>query len=225
MARLALPAMGLPRVVDHSGERTSWPTTFNDPSDGPTPTPRPLVPYLRRLAQTRPVVFHGSQQRGLVELCDKRQSHDTRTYGDQTAVFASQDPVWALFFAVLRRDAMRSTRNGSLGADVNVCGRRYFFSVDADGPLFAPGALYVLSADGFAHEPRLAGLFDTAHRTRAGVVRPLAWFEVEPSDFPLVGRTTRHMSTDSIGRTIWTAGWGYRRWSRNAESAARAGQG
>jgi hypothetical protein len=222
-ARLVLSMLGLPRVPDRPADRASWPDTFSDPDDGPTPTPRPLVPYLRWLAQTEPVVFHGSQQRGLVRLSDERRSRDTRAYGDQTAVFASQDPVWALFFAVLRRDAMRSTRNASLGADEGVRGRRYLFSVDTDASIFAPGALYVLPAAGFAHEPRLAGLFDTAHRTRIGDVRPLGWFEVDPGDFPLEARTTTHTYRDSIGRTLWTGGWGYRRWLRSAPAGTRTG--
>ena len=212
--------MGLPRVPDRPADRASWPVTFIDPVDGPTPTPRPLVPYLRWLAQTEPVVFHGSQQRGLVRLSDERRSRDTRAYGDETAVFATQDPIWALFFAVLRRDAMRSTRNASLGTDEGVCGRRYLFSVDTDGSPFAPGALYVLPAAGFAQEPRLAGLFDTAHRTRVGAVRALGWFEVEPGDFPLVARTTKHTNTDSIARTLWTGGWGHRRSLRTAPAGA-----
>jgi hypothetical protein len=210
-ARLVLPVLGLPRAPLQPADPANWPTSFTDPAAGPTPTPRPVVPYLQWLAETRPVVFHGSRQRGLVELRDERKSRDARAYGDQTAVFASQDPIWALFFAVLRRDALRSTRNASYGPDAGVRGRRYLFSVDAAGPLFAPGALYVLPEDGFAHEPRTAGVFDTAHRTRIGSVRPLAWFDVEPGDFPFADRTTRHNATDSLARTVWTAGWAYRR--------------
>ena len=209
-ARVALPALGLPRTPHTSSGHAGWPTTFRDPADGPTSAPRPLLPYLRWLAETQPVVFHGSRHRALTELKDERKSRDTRTYGDQTAVFASQDPVWALFFAVLRRDTMRSTYNGSLGVDAAVRGRRYFFSVDGGPELFTRGALYVLPDEGFVHEPRLAGLFDTAHRTRRGSVRPLAWFEVEPDDFPLIDRTVRHSGGQSVARALWKSGWGHR---------------
>lgn len=101
VARAMLPVLGLPGVADLAGVPSGWPAAFIDPAVGPTP--RPLVPYLRRLARSQPVVFHGSQRRGLVELRDERRSRDTPAYGDQTAVFASQDPVWALFFAVPRK--------------------------------------------------------------------------------------------------------------------------
>ena len=176
VARVALPTLGLPKAPRQSPGRSGWPTTFRNPAEGPTPTPRPLVPYLYWLQETQPIVFHGSQHRALVELTDERKSRDTTAYGDQTAVFASQDPIWAIFFAVLRRDAIRSTYNASLGADAGVRGRRYFLSVDGDSVLFAPGALYVLPDSGFAHQPRFRAFrHGTSHsgrnRAPARVVR------------------------------------------------------
>jgi hypothetical protein len=205
LARSLLAVSGLAHCPDEDGPRPVAPTSWRDPAEGPTPTPRPLVPYLRRLAETRPVVFHGSRHRGLVELSDERRSRDASAYGDQQAVFASQDPVWALWFAVLRRreDGLVSTRNASLGADAGVRERRYLFSVNGTGERFGPGAVYVLPAVGFAHEGRLAGLFDTAHRTHLGRVRPLAWFEVEPDDFPLIDSVIVHREGESMARTLW----------------------
>jgi hypothetical protein len=125
---------------------------------------------------------------------------------------------------------LRSSAAGCDALDsqcVHGCGRGFAWpavlvSVDADGSLFAPGALYVLPAAGFAHESRLAGLFDTAHRTRVGAVRALGWFEVEPGAFPFLARTTKHTNTDTIARTIWTAGWGHGRWLRSAQARGHA---
>jgi hypothetical protein len=205
VARAALAASGLPRVPSGPADEVGWPVRFTDPVDGPTAAPHPLLPYLRWLAENRPVVFHGSQRRGMVELSDERRSRDQRAYGDQQAVFASQDPVWALFFAVLRRDELGSTRNGSLGADRGVRGRRYFMSVRGTGDPLGPGALYVLPDDAFAHEPLLAGLFDTAHRTHVGPVTPLGWFDVTPEDFPLAGIVTTHRDGERAWRTLWNA--------------------
>jgi hypothetical protein len=210
LARALLAASGLPRLPESARpDRRAWPTQLRDPAEGPTPAPRPLVPYLQHLAETRPVVFHGSRQGGLAELSDARHSRDRSAYGDQTAVFASQDPLWAMFFALLRRDVVASTRNASIGADTGVRGRRYLFSVRPSErstavPL-APGALYVLPDDGFVHERRRGGLFDTAHRTHAGAVRPLAWFEVRVEDFPFAGYLGRHSDEESMARTLWNA--------------------
>ncbi len=203
VARVALAGSGLPRLSDEvvSGGATSW----REPADGPSVAPGPLVPYLRWVVENRPVVFHGSQHRGLVELSDVRRSRDASAYGDQRAVYASQDPVWALWFALLRRDGLRSTRNGTYGPTSGVRGRRYLFSVDGTGPLFGDGAIYVLPDDGFGHDRRTGGLFDTAHRTRVGLVRPLAWFEVGPDDFPLTERVIRHSGDEPLWRTLWNA--------------------
>ena len=203
-ARSLLAASGLPRCPAADGDRPVAPVTWRHPADGPTPAPGPLLPWLFQLAETRAVLFHGSAHRGLVELSDVRRSRDMTSYGDQRAVFASQDPVWAMWFAILRRGSgLVSTRNASLGADAGVRGRRYLFSVNATGERFGPGALYVLPDAGFAHEPRLAGLFDTAHRTHIGPVRPLAWFEVGPEDFPLLDRVGAHREDERMARTFW----------------------
>jgi hypothetical protein len=205
LARVMLGCSGLARVPDARQLRADWPDTLRDPADGPTRAPRPLLPYLQWLAENHGVVFHGSQVRGLTELKDARQTRDESEYGDQQAVFASQDPVWALYFAVLRRPGLRSTRNGTLGPDRGVRGRRYFMSANSSAERFGPGALYVLPGDDFAHEPLASGLFDTAHRTHVGAVRPLGWFEVTPADFPLVDRVTSHDEDEPLWRTVWNS--------------------
>src|SRR5262249_12505595 len=71
--------------------------------------------FLRWLAERRPVLFHGSGRDDLDVLEPIRLSRDTTEFGDQQAVFATSDPVWAIYFAVLRRHRPFGTRNGSLG--------------------------------------------------------------------------------------------------------------
>src|SRR2546429_9282648 len=76
---------------------------------------RPRLDFLRWLAENRPVVFHGSPRADLRELSTERQSRDTTAWGNQQAVYASSDPVWAIYFACLRRDgSFAGTRDGSL---------------------------------------------------------------------------------------------------------------
>lgn len=41
-----------------------------------------------------------------------RRARDTTQFGDRQAVYATSDPVWAMFFALLRRGRPFSTRNG-----------------------------------------------------------------------------------------------------------------
>ncbi|MGZ4335052.1 MAG: hypothetical protein ACXVRJ_12400, partial [Gaiellaceae bacterium] len=91
--------------------------------------PEPRLDFLRWLAQSRPVVFHGSPRDDLSELSTERQSRDATAWGNQQAVYASTDPVWAIYFACLRRDkGWTGTKNGSMGqAGGPLYPRRYFF--------------------------------------------------------------------------------------------------
>jgi hypothetical protein len=107
--------------------------------------PEPRLDFLRWLAENRPVVFHGSPRDDLRELATERRSRDTTAWGNQQAVYASTDPVWAIYFACLRRDGgWTGTRNGSLGlAGGPLYPRRYFFLHNrgsASPDRFGPGS-------------------------------------------------------------------------------------
>jgi hypothetical protein len=152
--------------------------------------PEPRVEFLRWLGENRDVVFHGSPRSDLTELSTERQSRDATEWGNQAAVYASNDPVWALYFAVLRRDnGWTGTRNGTLG--IGGGRRRYFFvhnrgSESADR--FGPGSLYLLPSATFEPEPPLGGVIDTAHLVSRVPVKPLARIDVTPEDFPFRNR-------------------------------------
>jgi hypothetical protein len=156
---------------------------------GAVEIPEPRLDFLRWLGENRDVVFHGSQRNDLTELSTERRSTDATEWGNQTAVYASSDPVWAIYFAVLRRDnGWTGTRNGTLG----FAGRRRYFFVHNRGSAsrerFGPGSLYVLPATTFEAEPPLGGVVDTAHLVSRVPVRPLARIDVTPEDFPFRDR-------------------------------------
>jgi hypothetical protein len=148
--------------------------------------PEARLDFLRWLGPARGVVFHGSQRNDLVELSTERKSSDATAFGNQRAVYGSSDPVWSIYFAVLRRDnGWTGTRNGSLG----VGDRRYYFFVHNRGShsphRFGPGSLYVVPADTFDAE---RWLVDTAHLVSHVPVTPLARIDVTPEDFPFRDR-------------------------------------
>jgi hypothetical protein len=155
--------------------------------------PEPRLDFLRWLAENRDVVFHGSPRDDLQELSTERKSRDSTAWGNQRAVYASTDPVWAIYFACLRRDAgWTGTRNGSMGlAGGPLYPRRYFFLHNrgsASPERFGPGSLYLLSPAGFVADEPLAGAIDTAHLVSREPVRPLARLDVTPADFPFRDR-------------------------------------
>lgn len=159
----------------------------------PAAVPEPRLDFLRWLAENRPVVFHGSPRDDLRELSTERQSYDATAWGNQRAVYASTDPVWAIYFACLRRDrGWKGTRNGSMGkAGGPLYPRQYFFAHNrgsASSDRFGPGSLYLLSPRTFVADEPLAGVIDTAHLVSHEPVTPLARIDVTPADFPFSGR-------------------------------------
>ena len=151
--------------------------------------PEPRLDFFRWLAENRPVVFHGSPRDDLTELSTERRSTDTTAWGNQQAVYASADPVWAIYFACLRRDrGFTGTKNGSMGEPGGpLYPRRYFFLHNhgsATPERFGPGSLYLLPPDTFVADKPLAGVLDTAHLVSHEPVRPLARLAVTPEDFP-----------------------------------------
>jgi len=158
--------------------------------------PAGRLDFLRWLGETRGVVFHGSQRNDLVELSTERRSRDATEWGNQQAVYASSNPVWAIYFAVLRRDnGWRGTRNGSMG----IAGRRFYFFVHNRGSQsperFGPGSLYILPLDSFVAEQWLV---DTAHLVSHVPVRPLARIDVTPEDFPFRDRIGYYRAREPI---------------------------
>ena len=212
----ALSAWGLPTVPgDPVSPATAraYETFTRERVDGsaavtPIEPPGEPLPYLRWLAANRPVLFHGSGRAGLTELRTDRETGDSTDFGSQQAVFASDDPLWTMYFALLRRPPeLTSTRNGSWSA-VGATKRFYFFSVNAGVPeeaVLGPGWLYVLPRQQFVVQPPAFGVLHSAQWVSPQPVRPLACVAVEPADFPFAGRIGRHRPDESMWRTAWDA--------------------
>lgn len=149
----------------------------------------PKIAFLQWLRRTRPVVFHGSANGDIDVLKPIRFSRDAGAFGDQQAVYASDDPVWALYFAVLRKQGLRWTKNSC--SRVVGDGRdrlpRYTFAIDPDASLndrLGPGTIYVLPRERFEGEAPFLGVIDPCHLVAKGEVPVLAKLAVEPADFP-----------------------------------------
>lgn len=188
------------RFTADNVDRSAHATTVRPPGE--------LAVYLRWLAAHRDVLFHGTKQADLGELHTKRLTSDVTDFGAQQAVFASDDPIWAMYFALLRRgDTFGSTRNGSLAAvGAEPCRRRYFLSVNhGHEPALDPGWLYVLPRKGFHSERPWYGVLDTAHWVSEVAVRPMVRMAVGLEDFPLADAVGRHSRDESLARTLWNA--------------------
>jgi hypothetical protein len=186
---------------------------------GEVPQDVPLLELLRWFAQRSELLFHGSRRGDLTVLEPIRLSRDTSEFGDRQAIFASSDPVWAIYFATLRREELKSTRNASLGVPGVLYPRWYFFSHDEDATAewrFDDGWLYVLPREGFEPEAPSFGVLDTAHWVSPTPVTPLAAVAVSRSHFPFVQHVVSHRPEESLSRTMLRA-------ARHARRARRRG--
>ncbi|TMK73946.1 MAG: hypothetical protein E6G50_00600 [Actinobacteria bacterium] len=165
----------------------------------------PKHAFLRHLVETRDVLFHGTGRPEVAEFEPQQQTDYDGAWTD--AVFASDDPIWPMFFATVNREIARSLING---CSRRVGESRYYFSISADpraAESWRTGWIYIV--------PR-----ETFHQHRAGsewmsqvAVRPLARLRIEPTDFPFLGDVVRHSRTDPVPKAVLRATVG-RAWGR-----------
>jgi len=154
--------------------------------------PDDVAGYLDHLASLGRFAFHGANDR-YTELRPRRPQ-DNREFGRQDAVYASPDPHWAMYFALVDRANAHTLLNGSVGLGPRARTRWYRRDVrvaDPALPVTTSGYLHVLPRDGFRAEPRVLGLVDLAHWVSPVPVRPLFVLAVDPATYPPAGRIRR----------------------------------
>jgi hypothetical protein len=160
-----------------------------------------LWKFLCGVAERRRIAFHGTGNAG-IESFEPRQPIDFAPFGDQRAVFATSDPIWAMFYAIVDRDRYEITLNNGCILLLD-SGRRpgtphYYFSISRQVLEERPwrdGYVYLLPADTFVEQaagvyggnaarvPQLASLVPVA---------PFARLRVSPSDFPFLAQIRGH---------------------------------
>ncbi len=130
-------------------------------------------------------VLHGTNEPGLTML-GTRATGDA--YGEPVeALFATDDAIWPLYFATVRRAALR---HGYINAALHVRGTsRYLFSIGADPASpgsWCDGTIYLLPAATF----RRTG--STRELLSDEPVAPRARLAVTPDDFPFRRQTIEH---------------------------------
>lgn len=153
--------------------------------EAPDPEPGSVHARLVAAAADGDVLFHGSNAR-TIELFEPRAqmtAHDRPV----TAVFATPDPLWAMFFAVT--DTVRAVGRWNmclLPVESALPRPRYFFAVRGDPrTVWAEGAVYVLPKDTFVPSDIPAEWISYEP------VQPLEVVPVGRDDFPFANRVFR----------------------------------
>jgi hypothetical protein len=141
----------------------------------------------------RGFVLHGSNEPEIEEF-RTRQTFDAYDRPID-AVFASDDAIWPLYFAVANRERLDA---GYINWCLHTRGEaRYLFSLGADPraeETWTSGTIYVLPRDTFRPTPGSRELVSDV------AVRPRARLRVEPDDFPFRAQTVGHRKGDTPRR-------------------------
>ena len=154
----------------------------------------PKHAFFRYLLEHRDVLLHGTGDPSIARFEPRRQTDYDNEWTE--AVFATDDPIWPIFFAVVNRPVVRSLVNG--------CSRRwgdshYYFSIGADpqsGDAWRSGWIYILPRETFRLHPSGPEWLSPV------AVRPLARIRVEPGDFPLLRDVVGHRRGEPVGRIV-----------------------
>ena len=157
--------------------------------------------FLCGVADRRRIAFHGTGNGG-IESFEPRQPIDFAPFGDQMAVFATSDPIWAMFYAIVDRDRYEITLNNGCILLLDSRGRsgipHYYFSISRqvleEGP-WRDGHVYLLPADTFVEQPAGAYGGNSARVPQLASrvpVAPFARLRVFPRDFPFLAQIRGH---------------------------------
>jgi hypothetical protein len=155
----------------------------------------PKWKFLCYLADRLGVVLHGTGDPN-IQVFEPRPSNDLSEFGAQTAVYATGDSLWAMFYAILDRKLCPMATSNACIRLVDEAGRvshpRYVFSISWYALRQKPwrkGTIYLLPGDTFVNQPSLRfGPYEVRIPQLASLVpvKPLAKLEVTPEDFPFL---------------------------------------
>ena len=142
----------------------------------------------------RGFLVHGSNEPAIDEF-QTRANLDAHQQPIE-AVFASDDAIWPLYFAVVNRPFAESYINWCehVGAK-----SRYIFSIGSDPHderSWTTGTIYLLPRATFRATPSSRELVSEVP------VRPRARLTVKPTDFPLRNRTRGHRRGESVRSVV-----------------------
>jgi hypothetical protein len=156
--------------------------------------------FLCHIADHHDIALHGSGDPNIA-LFEPRQSNDLNDFGNQKAVYAAADGLWAMFFAIVDRERVMSITNACIRlADETgaLHGPYYIFSVSQSALASQPwrtGWVYLLPRRTFTAQPPLAfGSYEVyiAQLASLAPVEPLAKLMITPEDFPLLMHVRGH---------------------------------
>jgi hypothetical protein len=161
-------------------------------------TPIPTWAFLIWLTHHKNYLTHGTGNSS-IQTFEPRQADDANWFGNQNAVYAASDGIWAMFFAILDRPRIpMSISNAAIQIALEPPQDIYFFSAQdtaLEQKPFRTGWVYVLPKQGFDQQPKdqRDGIgFQAHHWANLNPVQPLFRVKVKPTDFPFLESIRAH---------------------------------
>lgn len=161
----------------------------------------PKWQFLCYIADQHSIALHGTGNLQ-IDCFEPRLADDINAFGNQTAVYAAGDGLWAMFFAIVDRDRYSmSVANACVrlaDATGQVSEPYYVFSIDQTALHQHPwrtGVVYLLPSDSFVTQPpQPFGPYEVRIPQLASLVpvTPLARLEIAPDDFPFLRQIRGH---------------------------------
>jgi hypothetical protein len=155
--------------------------------------PMPTWIFLHWLTKHKNLLAHGTGDANIARFLP-RQSDDVGWFGNQNAVYAASDGIWAMFYAIMNRpDVPMSISNAAIRL-VNPPQDLYFFSVSDTAMQqqpFRDGWVYFFPRDGFVLEPS-PDFYVSQHWASLAPVVPLFKVAVKPQDFVFLEQIRSH---------------------------------
>lgn len=161
----------------------------------------PRWQFLCYLTDHLGVAVHGSAATDIA-VFEPRQSKDENPFGNQKAVYAAADGLWAMFYAILDRKRFPMSLNNACVRLSDRSGQMsdsmYVFSISKAALVQQPwarGMVYILPMDTFVRQPALPfGEMEVHVPQLASLepVTPLARLAVGPEDFPFLHTIRGH---------------------------------
>ena len=162
--------------------------------------PWPKWQFLCYLADQQEIAMHGSGDSDIM-LFEPRQPIDLTDFGNQKAIYAAADGLWAMFFAIVDRARVGSITNACIrlaDEEGTLHGPYYIFSVSQTALPNQPwrtGTVYLLPRHSFLLQPPLTIGKTEAHIPQLASftpVSPLAKLTITPADFPFLAQIRGH---------------------------------
>jgi hypothetical protein len=167
----------------------------------PFTLPWPKWQFLCHVADHHQIALHGSGNPD-INLFEPRQSNDLNAFGNQKAVYAASDGLWAMFFAIVDRERFALSITNACVRLVDETGTLhgpyYVFSVSQSALPKQPwrtGTVYLLPRSTFSVQPPMAFGANEVHFAQLASqapVMPLAKLTVTPADFPFLRQIRGH---------------------------------